>query len=565
MERLFATHRVRKSDTLDGLWRFYPEGKPEDVRHVLIPSCVETYPGYENYRGVSIFEREIFLQGNVRFCFKGVSHTAEIFLDGEKIGGHYNAYTPFEIVVKDVKKGKHLLCVKADNRCHPDSALHLINDYFNYGGISRPVVCEEVGELWLRRLRVRPFRKGGTWHGEITIQIENLTGEDRKAGVTFDLEECSGEQIFSAKREAVILHPGCNEWKTEMAFPGVESYEPESPRLYQVWAQIWEKDEVIDDLIDRTGFREIKIQGNRIYFNEKPITIRGFNRHEDHALFGCAIPPEGMDYDLRLMEEMGANAVRTCHYPNDERFLDLCDEKGILVWEEGHARGLDEKQMRHPNFRQQSLDCLREMVENHYNHPAIFTWGILNECASETEYGREVYSEQYSLLRELDKSRPLTSATCRHFTDTCLDLPDIVSVNIYPGWYFDEDVQEYLEKEYAWVQETGGKGKPFLVSEIGAGGISGYHAPHRPKWSEERQSDILKEQLEGVLQFQAGSGVFIWQFCDGRVPDENFSGRPCCQNNKGVVDGYRRRKLAFETVKEIFNAYFCFKEPLDRF
>ena len=444
------------------------------------------------------------------------------------------------------------MCVKADNSCHPDSALHVINDYYNYGGITRPVIVEEVGEVWIRQIHVRPYKKDDIWHGEFSVRIENLADDKRQVGITLDLESGSSLQAFSMEKETITLQPGLNLWKKEIALPAAESYELDAPKLYQVWGRLWEEGEVVDDLIDRMGFREIKVQGNRVYFNDKPVRIKGFNRHEDHALFGCAIPVEGMDYDLRLMEEMGANAVRTCHYPNDERFLDLCDEKGILVWEEGHARGLDEKQMRHPNFRKQSLDCLQEMVENHYNHPSIFTWGILNECASETEYGREVYGEQYALLRKLDKSRPLTSATCRHFSDICLDLPDIVSVNIYPGWYFDEDVKGYLEKIYGWVQETEGKGKPFLVSEIGAGGISGYHAPHRPKWSEERQCDILKEQLLGVLGFEAGSGVFIWQFCDGRVPDENFGGRPCCQNNKGIVDGYRRRKLAFETVKEIF-------------
>lgn len=552
MERLFKTHRVRENSVLEGLWRFYPEGKPDEYRQVLIPSCVETYPGYENYRGIGVFEKEIFAKGNVRLCLKGVSHTAEVFWDGEKIGGHYNAYTPFEMVVKDVKAGKHLLRVKADNSCHPDSALHVINDYYNYGGITRPVIVEEVGEVWIRQIHVRPFKEDGIWHGEFSVRIENLADDKRQVGITLDLESGSYLQAFSMEKETITLQPGLNQWKKVIALPDAESYELDAPKLYQVWGRLWEEGEVVDDLIDRMGFREIKVQGNRVYFNDKPVRIKGFNRHEDHALFGCAIPVEGMDYDLRLMEEMGANAVRTCHYPNDERFLDLCDEKGILVWEEGHARGLDEQQMRHPNFRKQSLDCLKEMVENHYNHPSIFTWGILNECASETEYGREVYGEQYALLRKLDKSRPLTSATCRHFSDICLDLPDIVSVNIYPGWYFDEDVKGYLEKIYGWVQETEGKGKPFLVSEIGAGGISGYHAPHRPKWSEERQCDILKEQLLGVLGFEAGSGVFIWQFCDGRVPDENFGGRPCCQNNKGIVDGYRRRKLAFETVKEIF-------------
>ncbi|NLP34975.1 MAG: hypothetical protein GX359_07230, partial [Clostridiales bacterium] len=246
------------------------------------------------------------------------------------------------------------------------------------------------------------------------------------------------------------------------------------------------------------------------------------------------------------------NAVRTCHYPNDERFLDLCDEKGILVWEEGHARGLNEEQMQHKNFRKQSLDCIDEMIDNHYNHPSIFTWGILNECASNTEYGKVIYKEQFDRIKELDQSRPTTFASCHYKSDICLDLPDIVSMNIYPLWYHDSPAEEYIKDVYEWVQETEGKGKPYIVSEIGAGAIPGFHAPGNPKWSEERQSMILKEQLQAVLSHKNTSGVFIWQFCDGRVPDECFYARPRSMNNKGVVDEYRRKKIAYQTVKDIF-------------
>lgn len=546
MERLFETHRIRKSRCLDGLWDFYPKNQSENRQKVVIPGCVETYPGFENYRGISVFEKELVLSGNIRFCFKGVSHTAEVFLDEKKIASHYNAYTPFETIVRDIPAGKHVLKVTADNSCHKDSALHVINDYFNYGGISRPVVVEEVADVLISYLHMKPVKRKDGWYGKIKAAICKLSEDKEVITLKLFLDR------KAVCEEEICLQKGENFWEKEIFFSGVESYEPESPRLYELQA-ILEKDNVpVDDLIERVGFREISIREDKIFFNNKPLYIKGFNRHEDHALFGCALPLEAMDYDLRLIQETGANAVRTCHYPNDERFLDLCDEKGILVWEEGHARGLSEEQMRHPNFRSQSLDCLDEMVGNHYNHPCIFTWGILNECASETEYGREVYKEQYDRLRMLDDSRPLTSATCKHFSDICLDLPDIVSVNIYPGWYFDEPTGEYLAKEYEWVRSAGGKGKPFLISEIGAGGISGYRASHKPKWSEERQADILREQLSGVLGFEKTSGVFIWQFCDGRVPDENFYGRPGSKNNKGVVDEYRRKKLSFETVKEIF-------------
>ena len=125
--------------------------------------------------------------------------------------------------------------------------------------------------------------------------------------------------------------------------------------------------------------------------------------------------------------------IRDSHYPNDELFLDMCDERGIMVWEENHARGLGIDGMNNPNFDQQCENCIREMIGNHYNHPSIIIWGILNECASHTEEGREKYKKQYEQIQSMDKSRPTTSATCQHFKDICLDLPDIVSFNQYPG------------------------------------------------------------------------------------------------------------------------------------
>ena len=128
----------------------------------------------------------------------------------------------------------------------------------------------------------------------------------------------------------------------------------------------------------------------------------------DSGMCGCAIPLQLMVQDLDLMRDMGANAVRTCHYPNDELFLDLCDERGVLVWEENHARGLDLEHMMNPNFDIQCENCIREMIENHYNHPSIVIWGILNECASETEEGRKKYAAQYAQIRRMDQSRPTT-------------------------------------------------------------------------------------------------------------------------------------------------------------
>jgi len=545
MERLFQTHEIRKQQELCGLWNFYPEECPQDQRKVIVPSCFETYPGLENYRGTGVYEYWTPMRGNLRLCLKGVSHTAKVYLDDALVGQHYNAYTPFSILLKDVPEGNHLIKITADNSCHEESALHIINDYYNYGGISRPVILESIGDLFIEWIHFTPFLMNGRWKGRVSVCINNLS-----------CEKAMSIKLFLGSSELGLFSAHAKEgnmvWEQELDFPDVYPYEPESPRLYQLKTVLEVDGSDTDDLIERIGFREIQTEGEQLLWNGKPLTIKGYNRHEDHGLFGCAIPVEAMDYDLRLIMDSGANAVRTCHYPNDERFLDLCDEKGILVWEESHARGLNEMQMKHKNFRSQSLACIDEMILNHYNHPCIFTWGILNECASDTEYGRKVYQEQYRRMRELDQHRPLTSATCRHFSDICLDLPDIVSVNLYPLWYNDETVEDCLKKEYEWIQAAGGAGKPVIVSEIGAGAIAGCHSSNRQKWSEERQADILKEQLTGVLSHHGYNGVFIWQFCDGRVPDECFYGRPRCMNNKGVVDEYRRKKLSYEVVKKVF-------------
>ena len=196
------------------------------------------------------------------------------------------------------------------------------------------------------------------------------------------------------------------------------------------------------------------------------------------------------------------------------------------------------------------------MIAQHYNHPAIVIWGILNECASEAEDGRRMYAAQYAQIKSLDESRPTTSATCRHFRDICLDLPDIVSFNMYSGWYQDVDISERNDDEIKWIQEAGGAGKPIIVSEVGAAALYGFRDRTRCKWSEERQADLIRDNLEVYMNDENITGVFIWQFADCRVTEEGkwWTTRARCHNNKGVVDEYRRPKMSYDVVKEMFTA-----------
>jgi beta-glucuronidase len=392
----------------------------------------------------------------------------------------------------------------------------------------------------------------GIWHGLLEVIIHNTSTQ--KVSVQLKSTLAQYEMVFDTleiQRETEMRV------SLKQAFPDVTSWSHETPKLYSIHTILCSNNKPIDDLIERVGFRTIKIDGTKIQVNGKNVFLKGFNRHEDYATVGCAIPLQLMVQDMDIMQDMGVNALRTCHYPNDERFLDLCDERGILVWEENHARGLLLEDMQNPNFDQQCKDCISEMIENHYNHPSIIIWGILNECAAETPEGREKYKTQYEQIRRLDHSRPTTSATCRHFTDITLDLPDIVSFNMYSGWYIDVPIQQRNEQEIEWIKNAGGEGKPIIVSEFGAAALYGYRDRSRCKWSEERQADIIEESLDVYMNDENITGVFIWQFADCRVTEEGpwFATRARCHNNKGVVDEYRRPKIAYDIIKEKFNKH----------
>lgn len=559
MLRTFETNYLREVTELSSsLWEFSPnEGEFQGkVYPVWVPCCWENLPDFSAYRGTGSFRKEFEAEGNVRLVFKGVSHTATVLVDGKEVGSHYNAYTPFSVMLKDLEPGVHKLEVIADNRFSEKSALHVPNDYMSYGGISRGVAMEELEGSYIEYIHAVPEKTENGWNVKLAVKVVNLEDAEKTVELQVAIDglfEINKEVNLKAGEEVLV------EETVDAGNP--EVWEMDHPVLYTICAVLSDADGAFDDLADRIGFREIKTSGKDILLNGKKLRIKGFCRHEDHPMYGCALPVSAIEQDLQIAKDLGANSIRTSHYPNDEIFLDLCDEQGIIVWEENHARGLVLEQMQNPNFEPQAEACIQEMITAHINHPSIIIWGILNECASDTEYGYECYKKQYDLIKKLDTSRPRSSASCRFKTDICFGLPEIVSYNLYPEWYHDTPAGEYVKDIYNWVQ-TGseGAGKPFLVTEIGAGAIYGYRNQNMCKWTEEYQAKALEDQITAVLDQDGCSGIYIWQFCDVRISNEWFSNRPRTMNNKGIVDEYRRRKLSYDVVKRLYHSYPDFRE-----
>lgn len=552
MRRTFSEHDLRKVECLDGLWTLRPHDDTEAVYQAYVPGVWERIPALAAFRGTADYERTVSIRqaGSYLLRMGAVSHTGHVTWDGQLVGQHTNAYTGFDILLPDVSAGVHQLRVTVDNNFGETSALHMPNDYFTYGGINRTVELHRVNKVYLERMAFHSVKIGeGRFIAHVKAYVHVIQAVDSLELTITVAGASAGAVLFS-------LRPGeTREVAFSLAVQDVRCWDVLQPSLYELKAELIAENGPVDDLIDHVGFRTVEIKGERILLNGREVFIKGFNRHEDHGLFGCALPLEAMADDLQRVVDMGANAIRTCHYPNDPRFLDLCDEMGLLVWEEHHARGLSIDVISKPQFDAQESACNEEMVAQHVNHPCIYVWGVLNECESATEEGRAIYAKHLNHLRQLDPTRPVSFASCRFKSDICMDLVDIASFNMYPKWYHNTPVSQYIQELLTWMDAAGAAGKPILITEVGAGGVAGFHDPlGRAKWSEERQCDILEEQLTAIMETQRISGVYIWQFADVPVAEECAMGRPLTRNNKGVVDMFRNPKMSYFTVKRLFGS-----------
>jgi beta-glucuronidase len=403
-----------------------------------------------------------------------------------------------------------------------------------------------VPDVFIESMALTPVRSGKDWCLDARIVVRNISASSLARSLSFavagrGMEWKTVRLAARASKEFRGLVTGIKAVPWSVA----------TPALYPATAVLSEEGRPVDDLIDRVGFREVRVSGRKILLNGKALRLRGYNRHEDHPLFGCSLPVEAMAHDLDIIRDLGCNCVRTSHYPNDMRFLDLCDERGVYVWEESHAWQTPFDQ---PLFKEQAAVNTLEMIGWHRNHPSIVLWGCLNECDTKSKAGRKMHACLLGLIKKTDPSRPATYAANHAEGDTCYGLADVVSWNRYDAWYTGgiAAVAPRLEKMLEWLhspRSRGGSGKPVILSEFGAAGIYGNRQRNRTKWTEEFQSDVLDESLRVYLGHPDVCGALIWQFCDIRIDQNNWHNRPRCHNNKGTVDEYRRPKLCYDIVR----------------
>ncbi len=516
-----------------------------------VPSCFDATPRYAGKRGVATYRIQVELASESRLLLRvgALGLRGRILWDGVEVGIDELPYSLLEYEFASGLVGMHELVLLIDNRLNFQETplFSEFYDFYGYGGIYRSL------ELFTL--------PAGAYFDRVRITtVELATCKVRVEG-----------RLIGGGREALKLGfdganpiPVAPKWsedrfELEMVVPKGKVWSPASPQLHTVRLE-----SESDAIVERFGIRTIEASQGKILLNGEPIRLYGYNRHDSHPQFGAAVPPEVWVADLQQLRDLGSNFIRGCHYPQNQQFLDACDELGMLVWEESLGWGDKLEVQGDPRFRELQKVQTRRMVHNSYNHPSVIIWGFMNEPGDKHETGASLLQELATVVRAEDRSRPLTCASMYIMDSLCLDVYDIISFNKYPGWYeepvgnirpldriatvLDQVLEKLAKPEYA--------DKPVILSEIGAGAIYGWRDSLDSYWTENYQSEYIEEVCRYFASHPRLSGLALWLFCDSRT----FAGpraifRPRAFNNKGSFDEYRRPKPVVEVVKKHFRSW----------
>lgn len=554
----------RMCEALDGAWDFKWLGdvdfdtlEPSGLAYdglMAVPGVFDTCPEHFGARGVGVYRRKLFFaaksEDTLRLRLGGLGLYARIWWDGREIGecGLPYSYVDYDFLAGDGPM--HELAIAVDNRFDKEHCpLFSPNfDFYAYGGIYRSVELQRLPVMRVERVQVTTLEVDT---GRIGLLLR-LGGEVPKK-LTFSVRFDNGTaDDFSCPVEK-------NEVALDIAVPDFKVWSPESPNLHVVEVAVDG-----DCVVERFGIRKVETRGHEILLNDRPIRLKGVNRHESHPELGPVQNTHLMLDDLRMLKDLGCNFVRCVHYPQNQEFLDLCDKMGMLVWQESLGWGNLEPDALDRKFIGAQVSQTELMARRSVNHPSVILWGFLNECCSDTQGGRQLYQALKNAIKSVDSSFLVTYASSRPEGDICFDLADVAAINIYPGWF--SDVKDWTTPSSGWIKDGVSRvtvrshrpdlaDKPLIISEIGVGALYGCHDRASAQWSEEYQADYMAEACRRILGNPRYAGLALWQFFDTRSfvnAGSDVRGKPRGFNCAGLLDEYRRPKLAYAAVKAVY-------------
>lgn len=566
MDRLFKRSESAKFTALNKMWDFItdPDKKgvdekwfknfPEKSITMSVPSCWNTTLGYFRYVGTAWYRTQFSTESDsVRIIFDAVSNECDVYIDGRHIGYHYGPFVEFSFDAEGIGKGTHELVVRVDNTTNTtDTIPHTNTDWYNYGGI-----CRTVGILELDNCNIHSLTCKYDLSEDLkNVSLKIISDIATQSPVTDDLEiEINGESVY----KKTVTIDGKSEYVADgIHLENIKLWDINKPNLYYITVKFGGA-----DLTDRIGFRKIEARGKDLYLNNRKIKIIGVCRHEIHPDWGFAMPFELIKKDIDIIRDMNCNAVRGAHYPHNQKTIDYCDELGLLFWEEiplwGNLQSWAES-LKTESFIDRIMTMFKEMMKRDMNHPSLIFWGLYNEIDTSLPQTRALTKRMAEYVKSQDLSRLTSYATCSiHLgnpADICSDLVDVVGFNYYIGWFptsKQESFEEFIMRMRAQTDKnSGGREMPMMMSEFGGAGLKGACSFEQQRWTENYQSLLLTKGIESYFGSDELCGGYIWQFSNTQCQPHFETQRPGGVNNKGMVDEFRRPKLVFETVKQLY-------------
>ena len=360
-------------------------------------------------------------------------------------------------------------------------------DFWRFTGIAREVYLYARPQAHIADLFITPDLVNNYQDGTLEVKL-NAVGAKGET-VMFSLKDKEGKEV--AAQTAKV--GGNGEVKVNFDIKNPLKWTAETPNLYTLYTTLMDGKQVAEVVPQRVGFRKVEIKNAQVLVNGQPVLFKGANRHELDPVTGYVVSMDRMLEDIRVMKELNINAVRTCHYPNDPRWYELCDIYGIyMVAEaniESHGMGYGDKTLaKEPTYEKAHLERNESNIKIYKNHPSIIFWSVGNEAG----YG-PYFEKAYDLVKAYDPSRPCQYEQAGQNGKTDIFCPMYYDYGGCDKYSQGDNPRPLIQCEYAHA----------MGNSMGG----------------------FKEYWDMVRKYPKYQGGFIWDFVDQGLRVKNKQGK----------------------------------------
>ncbi|PVD31515.1 hypothetical protein C0Q70_06928 [Pomacea canaliculata] len=572
----------RTVKTLDGMWNFRADAsssrnqsfvdqwwtKPLEatgpVLTMPVPSSyndITTDKNLRDFVGWVWYDREFFVPANwinqrIILRFGSAHYYAIVWVNGQQVMTHDGGHLPFEGAINAVVNlsGPNRVTVAVNNTLLPTTlppgslsfqhdvkrypvgyfTQQLQIDFFNYAGIHRHVHLYTTPQTYIDDITIVTSISGGD--GIVNYEIITAGGAPEAVQVSIVSKEGQTVVQLYNQLQGTVTIPNVRLWWPYTSMPSDPGY------MYTLVVN------VSGDIYRQPfGVRTVAVTDTQLLINGRPFYCLGVGKHEDADIRG-----RGLDYaliarDFNMMKWLGANCFRTSHYPYAEEIMDQADLQGIVVIDESPGAGMSQVQNFGPISLAHHKDVMTELIQRDKNRPSVIIWSVANEPASNLSEAEAYFRDVIAHTRDVDKAkRPVTFVTDADYpNDVATQFVDILCVNRYYGWYTDTGHTEVIQLQLSADLEgwRSVHQKPIIITEYGAGTVSGLHEYPEFVFTEEYQNTFISEYHKTFDKYRTQFlvGEMVWSFTDFMTQQEV---RRVVGNKKGVLTRQRQPKAA---------------------